>query len=276
MIGLTQLLIGLFVVGVIAILVISGKARVLLKGFVNLFVEDMAATPEGAEALYSQKEDDVKESLRAADEVYKKIAGQLSRYESELEELQKSLPKIEADSQQLARRGDREGLYIKSQERTDTIEEIENHKAIVDKLQKAKEDADRARKDCEANLDRIKKEHKRVVTSLKQNAEMKKIYADLDGIGADDHTTELLEKVKERSQDLDDLVEGSRQAYESKLSTRKTRLNERLRTTETDEYAEKLLNQYSTPLLEDRRSGSDFDNLFSSSSSLRNKETQKH
>jgi hypothetical protein len=236
----------------------------------------MAATPEGAEALYSQKEDDVKESLRAADEVYKKIAGQLSRYESELEELQKSLPKIEADSQQLARRGDREGLYIKSQERTDTIEEIENHKAIVDKLQKAKEDADRARKDCEANLDRIKKEHKRVVTSLKQNAEMKKIYADLDGIGADDHTTELLEKVKERSQDLDDLVEGSRQAYESKLSTRKTRLNERLRTTETDEYAEKLLNQYSTPLLEDRRSGSDFDNLFSSSSSLRNKETQKH
>lgn len=263
MISLTQTLIWLAVIGFVVILIASGKARALLKGFINIFIEDRAATPEGADALYSSKEDDVRESLRTADEVFRKIAGQLSRYEAELKELENRLPQIEQDSIKLAKRGDRDGLYIKSQERTDVMEEIENHKNIIQKLRGAKDNAERARNDCEANLDRIKKEHKKVVTSLKQNAEMEKIYSDLNGIGADDATTALLEKVKERSQDLDDLVEGSRQQYESKISTRKQRLDERLRHSETDEFAEQLLRHYnggdnrssSTPLLENHGRG---------------------
>lgn len=272
MISLTQTLIGLAVVAFIAILIFSGKARALVKGFINIFIEDRAATPEGADALYSAKEDDVMESLRTADEVFRKIAGQLARYQAELKDLEAKLPRIEQDSIKLAQRGDREGLYIKSQERTDVMEEIENHKNIIAKLQSAKDNAERARNDCEANLDRIKKEHKKVVTSLKQNAEMEKIYSDLNGIGADDATTALLEKVKERSQDLDDLVEGSRQQYESKISTRKQRLDERLRHSDTDDYAESLLRQYqggrtstNPPLLENHGRGQSVSSFTSTS-----------
>lgn len=85
MISLTQTLIGLAVVALIAILIFSGKARALCKGFINIFIEDRAATPEGADALYSAKEDDVMESLRTADEVFRKIAGQVSSVPSRIE-----------------------------------------------------------------------------------------------------------------------------------------------------------------------------------------------
>ena len=53
--SLTTLLI-IIVIGVILFaLIISGKLRALVKAFFNLFVEDLAATPEGAEALFNQK-----------------------------------------------------------------------------------------------------------------------------------------------------------------------------------------------------------------------------
>lgn len=252
MIGLTQVILGVVIVGVLSIFVISGKARTLGKAFINLFIEDMAATPEGAEALFRQKEDQVSEAFRKADNVYKKMAGQLSRNEEELKSLQNQLPRIEKDCEKLAQKGDREGLMIKAQERSDILEDIENHKLTIQELSAAKDSAYEARKACEDDLAQVKKQHKKVVADMKRNVQMKEIYADLEGIGADNHTSRMLERVMEKSQDLDDMAEGSRQAYESRTSTKVKRLNEKLRSSDADDYANSLLSRYQTPLLEDK------------------------
>lgn len=252
MIGLTQVLIGVAVLAVVGVFVFSGKARTLGKAFINLFVTDLASTPEGAEALFLQKEEQVEESFRKADEVYKKIAGQLSRNERELKEMEDQIPRIEKDCERLAQKNDKEGLMIKAQERSDILEEIENHKIVIQELTGARNAAAQARKACEDDLAQVRKQHKKVVADMKRNTQMKEVYDDLEGIGADNHTSRMLERVVTKSQELDDMVEGSRQAYETKTSTKVKKLNERLRKNDADDYANKLLKQYQTPLLEDK------------------------
>ena len=229
---------------IIFALIISGKLRALLKAFFNLFVEDMAATPEGAEALFRQKEEETAEKFRKADNVFKKVAGQRKRIGDELAALQNKLTQVEQQCERLASCGDEEGLGIKVVERADILDEIALHKQTLSSLNAAHRDAAEARAACEEALNEIKKKRKQVVSSMKHNRDMKDIYDDLEGIGADNHTSKLLERVIEKSSDMQDVVAGSKEAYDTKASTKSRKLDKRLSASATDEYKNALLNKY--------------------------------
>lgn len=241
---LSKLIFYTIIIIVLIALAASGKLRALTKAFFNLFVEDMASTPEGAEALFNQKIEEVEDKFRRADNVYKKVAGQRKRCKDELSILQNQLITIEKDCETLAKANDEEGLDIKIQHRADTIEDIEAHKETLKTLEAALKDATEARTACEENLNNIRKQRKQVVTKMKRNRDMKAIYDDLEGIGAGDHTSKLLDKVIERGVELDDMVTGSKEAYETKNSTKARKLDQKLKSSANDEYKAALLNKY--------------------------------
>lgn len=244
MISLTKLLIIIVVVVILFALAVSGKLRALVKAFLNLFVEDLASTPEGAEALFNQKEEEVEEKFRKADTVYKKVAGQRKRCKEELENLEVKLTTIESQCERLAKAHDEEGLDIKIAERADIVEDIDIHKDTLKTLEAALKDASEARSACEENLNQIRKKKKQIVTQMKRNRDMKDIYDDLEGIGAGDHTSKLLDKVIERGDDLADIVAGSKEAYETKTSTKAKKVDQRLKSSANDDYKQQLLNKY--------------------------------
>ena len=244
MISLTKLLIIIAVVVILFALAVSGKLRALVKAFLNLFVEDLASTPEGAEALFNQKEEEVEEKFRKADTVYKKVAGQRKRCKEELENLEARLTTIESQCERLAKAHDEEGLDIKIAERADIVEDIDIHKDTLKTLEAALKDASEARSACEENLNQIRKKKKQIVTQMKRNRDMKDIYDDLEGIGAGDHTSKLLDKVIERGDDLADIVAGSKEAYETKTSTKAKKVDQRLKSSANDDYKQQLLNKY--------------------------------
>ena len=244
MISLTKLLIIIAVVVILFALVVSGKLRALVKAFLNLFVEDLASTPEGAEALFNQKEEEVEEKFRKADTIYKKVAGQRKRCKEELENLEVKLTTIESQCERLAKAHDEEGRDIKIAERADTVEDIDIHKDTLKTLEAALKDASEARSACEENLNQIRKKKKQIVTQMKRNRDMKDIYDDLEGIGAGDHTSKLLDKVIERGDDLADIVAGSKEAYETKTSTKAKKVDQRLKSSANDDYKQQLLNKY--------------------------------
>ena len=244
MISLTKLLIIIAVVVILFALAVSGKLRALVKAFLNLFVEDLASTPEGAEALFNQKEEEVEEKFRKADTVYKKVAGQRKRCKEELENLEVKLTTIESQCERLAKAHDEEGLDIKITERADIVEDIDIHKDTLKTLESALKDASEARSACEETLNQIRKKKKQIVTQMKRNRDMKDIYDDLEGIGAGDHTSKLLDKVIERGDDLADIVAGSKEAYETKTSTKAKKVDQRLKSSANDDYKQQLLNKY--------------------------------
>lgn len=242
--SLFTLLIGIVIAVILFALIISGKLRALAKAFLNLFVEDLASTPEGAEALFNQKEEEVEEKFRRADTVYKKVAGQRKRCKDELEELENRLKTNESQCERLAKAGDEEGLDIKIAEHGDIKDDIAMHQDTLKTLEAALKDATEARSACEENLNQIRKKKKQIVTQMKRNRDMKDIYDDLEGIGAGDHTSKLLDKVIERGDDLADVVAGSKEAYETKTSTKSKKVDQRLKSSANDDYKQQLLNKY--------------------------------
>ena len=60
---LSKILPVVVIVVVALVLILFPEARALLKGFTRLFIKDMAQTPDGAEAIYTEKIDHIREAL---------------------------------------------------------------------------------------------------------------------------------------------------------------------------------------------------------------------
>jgi len=245
MITLTQMIYATIIIIVVVALIVSGKLRALGKAFLNLFVEDLAASPEGAEALFNQKIEEVEDKYRKANDVFSRIAGERTNCKKQVENLNARLKRVESVCEQLAQAQDVESLKIKASERAEIVEEIKLHEETLVTLEAALKDATEARNACEENLNELRKQKKQVVTKMKRNRDMKAVYDDLNGIGAGDHTSKLLDKVIERGTDLNNLVTGSKEAYDSKTSTKSRKIDQKLSASENDAYVQSLLGKYS-------------------------------
>lgn len=245
MISLTKLVIILVIAVILLILILSGKARTLVKAFFNMFVEDLAATPEGAEALFRQKEEETAEKFRRADAAFKKIAGKRKRCSDDLATLKKRLVDIEKACEAFAKADDDENLDIKCQERAEVVEDIEMHENMLVKLNAAYKDAMDAKAACEEALREVQRQRKNVVNQMKQDRDMADIYADLEGIGVNNDTTKLLDRVMERSEELSDMATGSKESYDTRTSTRVKRANQKASTLKAQDYKAQLKSKYS-------------------------------
>ena len=73
-----------FVLALIIFPGVRGKLKVLVGGFLNIFVEDIAKTPEGAKAVFQQAIEEVQER-------YNKAGDTLNRFVGEQSSVQKNL-----------------------------------------------------------------------------------------------------------------------------------------------------------------------------------------
>lgn len=79
-----------FVLALIIFPGVRGKLKVLVGGFLNIFVEDIAKTPEGAKAVFQQAIEEVQER-------YNKAGDTLNRFVGEQSSVQKNLNKLSAE-----------------------------------------------------------------------------------------------------------------------------------------------------------------------------------
>ena len=76
--SLGKLILIIAVVLIVLILIMFPEARALFKGFGRLFIKDMAQTPEGAEAIYTEKINQAQDSYNKADNALRLATGKLS------------------------------------------------------------------------------------------------------------------------------------------------------------------------------------------------------
>ena len=67
------ILLGLFAAALILFPEFRGKLVVLIRGGLNMFVEDRAKTPEGAEAVFTQAINEAEEQYTKASTTYNKL-----------------------------------------------------------------------------------------------------------------------------------------------------------------------------------------------------------
>lgn len=239
-----QLIIGAVIVLFIIALIMFPGLRTLLKGFMRVFLKDMAATPEGASAIYEEKINDAQDAYNKADDAYKMVSGKLKMKKDELTRLEKQLKSVEQVCESLVKAGNIDAAELKTQERADILVKIENAKTMMSAYEQAKSAAEEAYKGCEKRLRRLQEERNRVVENLKTKQSLKEVYDDLDELKKLTPADKMLDHVREVNSNLDAMVAGAKASHDAKLSTRLEKADEAAKKASTNDYLEALKKKY--------------------------------
>ena len=96
----------LAVVFILALIIFPGvrdKLKVLVGGFLNIFVEDMAKTPEGAKAVFQQAIEEVQERYNKAGDTLNRFVGEMSSVQKAITTLQADLKNVEGKCEALVK-----------------------------------------------------------------------------------------------------------------------------------------------------------------------------
>lgn len=241
---LSSLLIIIMIVLCVLILVLFPEARALLSGFTRLFIKDMATTPEGAEAIYSEKIEQAQDAYNKADNALKIAAGKLQTAKKDIENLKSRLANVETDCEALVKSGKLDMARIKADEREEIVSDIKRYSELVRAYEEAANTAKEAQELCEKNLRKLKRESKEVVENMKVKKQLKEVYDDMDELKNVTATDKLLESVRDKNKDLDAVVEGSKVVHNNKMSTKLQQAESEAKKLNSNDYLESLKKKY--------------------------------
>lgn len=245
---MSTILIGIGVIVLLVLIVfpgVRGKLKVLLGGFLNIFVEDIAKTPEGAEAVYQQKIEEMESQYNQASAVYHKLEGEKRGLENAIKQLNETLKRLEQQCESLVSRGKMEEARVVSEQRSDLLLEAETKRKYLKEITPRVEEARDIHSACGRNLQKLKKEKKQVIDELVLNGTMKNVLNDLDELKRSSDTDKLLGSIRDYKEDLRKEVAGASAVHNNKTSTRMQKAESAARQSEADVYLEQLQKKYS-------------------------------
>lgn len=229
---------------IIAVFALFPEARALFKGITRLFIHDMATTPEGAEAIYTEKIDQAQDAYNIAHDAYVKASGKHSSAKRDLENLKNKISKIEAACESFVKNGNMEMAQLKAEEREEVQADINRYTELVKAYAEAEKTAREASEMCEKNLMKLKKERKDVVENMKTKKQLKEVYDSMEELKAVTGTDKLLESVREKNKDLDAIAMGAKVAHDNKVSTKLAKAETEAKKLQSNDYLESLKKKY--------------------------------
>ena len=241
---LTVLIIGAVLAVFVILLILFPEFRALFKGLTRVFIKDIATTPEGAEAIYSEKIDSAQDAYNKADNAYKIAAGKLSNAKKDRENLKSKLAKVEAECETFVKNNKIDMAQLKAEEREEIIADINRYEELIKAYEAATSTAKEAQEMCERNLRKLKRESKNVVENMKVKQQLKEVYDDMDELKNVTATDKLLDSVREKNNDLNAVVEGSKVVHENRISTKLQKAETEAKKLQSNDYLDTLKQKY--------------------------------
>lgn len=220
------------------------KIKVLAGGFLNVFVEDAAKTPEGAEAVFNHAIEEVQSNYNKAASTLNKLSGELKAAENDITRLSKELHDVETTCERMVKGGQYSDAEIYSARRSEILIEIEQKKDCIEKLKPMVADANQIYAACGKKLTELKRTKKETVAKLQMNGQIKDLLGDLDELRKETATSKMLDAVMDGSRDLQKEVDGARMVHENRTSTKIARAEQKAAQMRSDEYLESLKKKY--------------------------------
>ena len=242
-----EILIAVALLAVIALVLFPEFRRglkVLVSGFLSLFVKDLAKTPEGAEAVYNEAIEEEREMYRKASNVLNKVSGEHQAAQQNLEKLQEAKKKIEATCERLVKEGRDNDALIYAEKLSEVNNDIERAKKVITEYEVYVEEAKNAVKFREKQLNNLKKQKKDTVNDMKLAKQTKAIHEDMDELRRDRTTHKLLEVVNDGASDLRKEANGARIVHQSKTSTKVANIEKDMESAQASEYIASLKEKY--------------------------------
>lgn len=238
---------GIAALGVVGLVFIMfPEARSLGRGFLRLFVQDMASTPEGAKAIYTEKIEELQQTYNEASDSYRMVTGEYEQSKKELQSLQKKLQQVESQCEALMRMGNEEGAIIKAQERQEILEDIQHTGDMMDKYEQAMHEAKEISSTCEQQLIQMKKEMKDTIKEMQDNKRISEVYQRMDKLRNTSGTDKMIAAIHEKNEDLAKMASGSKAVYQNSTAAKVRGVEKDVRKLESQAYLDSLRNKYNT------------------------------
>jgi|SRR6185312_11397603 len=239
------IVLGIIVIVLAGVFIFGGKPlRVLLKGFIGVFIEDRAKTPEGAAAVYNQVIDKAQNDYAIAHNTLQKVAGQLDSSKKSVVSTKDKIQKSEEKCEAFAKAGQFDKVDLFAEQRDNLIEELGNHERAVKELEPIFEEAKRISNYLEKKLTQLKADKVRAINDLKLNKQLKDMYDDMEELKNTTNIDKLLGSVKEGVKDSREQAVGARVVHGNKLSTKISDADEEAKKLVRNDYAEELKRKY--------------------------------
>lgn len=220
------------------------KLYVLFSGFLNVFVQDIAKTPEGANAVYNEAIEEERELYRKACDILNKVSGELDAAKTNLAHLESQLKQVEDSCEKLIKMGRDSDAMIYAEKREDILNDIANVKSIIAEYEPMVVEAKATAEQREKNLRKLKKDQKEKVSRMKLDIQTKQVHEDMDELRNDRATHKLLDAVNEGSSDLRKEAIGARIVHQNKNSTKMAQIEKSVERAKTNDYIDELKKKY--------------------------------
>ena len=162
-----------FVLALIIFPGVRGKLKVLVGGFLNIFVEDIAKTPEGAKAVFQQAIEEVQERYNKAGDTLNRFVGEQSSVQKNLNKLYGELKDVESKCESLVRSGNMADAAIFSTRREEILFEISQKEGYLRELEPMVKEAQTVYEAYDKKLRELKKQSRMTVEEMKLRGNMK-------------------------------------------------------------------------------------------------------
>jgi phage shock protein A len=249
-----------FVLALIIFPGVRGKLKVLVGGFLNIFVEDIAKTPEGAKAVFQQAIEEVQERYNKAGDTLNRFVGEQSSVQKNLNKLYGELKDVESKCESLVRSGNMADAAIFSTRREEILFEISQKEGYLREIEPMVKEAQTVYEAYDKKLRELKKQSRMTVEEMKLRGNMKDLLGDLDELRRDSATDKLLGSVRDGAEDLRKEVDGAIVVHASRATTKMSMAEKNAAKAQSDAYLQSLATKYNgKPAIQAPRSGVTFD-----------------
>lgn len=234
----------LFVIALVLFPEFRRSLKVLCSGFLNLFVQDLAKTPEGATAVYNEAIEEERELYVKACNVLNKASGELQAAQNNRVKLLDAKKKIEATCEKLIREGREKDALLYAEKRIEVENDIARADKVITEYENYVTEAQKAVNFREKRLKDLKKQQKDTVSDMKLARQTKDIHNDMDELRRERTTHKLLDVVNEGASDLRKEADGARIVHQSKNSTKIANIEKDMESAQASEYIASLKEKY--------------------------------
>lgn len=235
------------VIVLLALLIFPGvrkKLKVLIEGFLNIFVEDMAKTPDGAKAVFNQAIEEVQNRYNKAGDTLNRFIGEQESVKRSIAKLKDELGDTEKKCESLVKAGQMQDAALFSQRREEILFEIRQKEGYLKELNPMVAEAKEVYEAYDKKLRELKKQSKMTVEELKLKGNMKDLLGDLDELRRDSATDKLLGVVNDSLTDLRKEVDGAVEVHNSRSTTKIAKAEKSAAKASSDAYLQELQAKY--------------------------------
>lgn len=227
---------GVFVLLLIIFPSFRKQLKILVGGFLSVFIQDKAKTPEGAKAIYTSAIEEKQNKYNEICNIVNNLAGKLESLRNEFNKNKKICEDADSKARMSISRNDEESARTWAQTRQEALDMCNNLSPYIKKVENNLEDAKKIKEQIGNELAKLKRESKNVVAQMELNESMTDYYSKLDDLRSDTALDKLLDATRDGAQEKNERAVGAKINFETSRKGRQIAASSKASDYDVDAY----------------------------------------